>query len=327
MMRALPGLASALALAAWIAFPQTAPAQTAPVQEAPPSPAALVAEVEVIGRLPGPALWRVSTPTSQLWILGVAGPLPKDFQWDNRRVATALDGARELVLPPEATGGLGDVISLLLDRDHVIHLPRGETVRGVLPPDLKARWEAAAHAIDRDPAHYDHWRPVIAAGALQGDAVGHYHLNPGGVMQAVAGLARSKHVKVRPMAVYGVRDLIRGLGQTPPEAGTACIDLVARSVESAPEDAQRRAAAWAKGDLKTLKALNDGTDSSACIDAIPAVVALRDRAAADTAKGLAEALATPGKTVVASDLVLVTRKGGLLDQLKAEGLEVIGPAW
>jgi hypothetical protein len=36
-------------------------------------------------------------------------------------------------------------------------------------------------------------------------------------------------------------------------------------------------------------------------------------------------LVTPGKTVVAVNLDDLTRKGGLLDQLKAQGLGVIGP--
>jgi uncharacterized protein YbaP (TraB family) len=299
--------------------------QPAPAQDSPPSPSALVAEVEVIAHLPGPALWRVSTPTSQLWILGLAGPVPRDFQWDNRRVLTALDGARELVLPPVATGGLGDLVTFLVDPGHVFHLPRGETVRGDLPPELAARWEATARAIGRDPAHYDHWRPVIAAGALASDAQSHYRLR--GVLPAVAALAKSRHVKLRGLAAYKAGDLIRALGQTPAQAGTACIALAAGAVERMPADAQRRAAAWATGDLKTLKAIDDGLDSSACLDAIPAVAAFHDRAAADWAKELSQALATPGKSVVTADLDTLTRKGGLLDQLRGQGLEVIGPAY
>jgi hypothetical protein len=286
-----------------------------------------VEEVEVIARLPGPALWRVSTPVSQLWILGLAGPLPKGFQWDNRRVVTALDGARELVLPPVATGGLGDLISLLVDSGHVIHLPRGETVRGDLPPELAARWEAAARTIGRDPAHYDHWRPVIAAGALSQDAQGHFSLAPAGSLMAVVALAKNQHVKTRPLAAYKVGELIRGLGQTPPRAGPACIALAAAMVEGLPADAQRRAAAWATGDLRTLKAIDEPSNNGACLDAIPAVAALRDRAAADWAKELGQALTAPGKTVVAVDLDNLTRKGGLLDQLKAQGLDVIGPTY
>jgi len=315
-------LAAALALIGSLAFPQIAPAQ-----DTPPSPSALVAEVEVIGRLPGPALWRVSTPTSQLWILGLAGPLPPNFQWDNRRVIAALDGARELVLPPVATGGLGDVVAFLVDPGHVLHLPRGRTVRGELPPELAARWEAAARSVDRDPAHYDHWRPVVAALALSSDAVRRYRLGPAGPLRAVVTLAKSQHVQMRQLAAYKAGELIRGLGQAPPQADSACIALVAGLVERMPADAPRRAAAWATGDVKTLKAIDEGAGADACLDAIPAVAAFRDRVAADSARELGRDLAAPGKTVVAADLDLLTRKGGLLDQLRAQGLEVIGPAY
>ena len=314
--------AAVFALAASLAISQPALAQ-----EAPPSPAALVDEVEVIARLPGPALWRVSTPTSQLWILGLAGPLPKDFPWDNRRVAAALDGARELVLPPVVTGGLGDVFTVLVDPGHVLHLPSGETLREGLPPDLVGRWEAAARSVGQDPAHYDHWRPVLATLALMSDGQRRAHLAPGGAVMAVAGLAKARGVKPRQLAAYKVGDLLRGLAATPPQPGTACVALAVATVETLPVDAPRRAAAWASGDLKTLKAIGGAVDGGACLDAAPAVAALRDRAAADWAKALGQTLVSPGKTVAVVDLDSLTRKGGLLDQLKAQGLDVIGPAY
>jgi uncharacterized protein YbaP (TraB family) len=320
--RAPARLASAVAaLAASLAVPQTAPAQ-----DAPPSPAALVEEVEVIARLPGPALWRISTPTSQLWILGMAGRLPKGFQWDDRRVAAALDGARELVLPPVATGGLGDLISILADRDHVRRLPPGETVRGDLPPALAGQWEAAARSIGRDAAHYDHWRPVLAALMLTYDANDHYRL-VGNPMGRVVALAKDRRVKLRPLAGYKVADLLRGSADIPPVVAQACIALAAEKVERLPVDGPRQAAAWATGDIETLRSIDGASGMGACQDAAPAVGAFRDRAAADWAKELGQALASPGKTVVAVDLDDLTRKGGLLDQLKAQGLDVIGPEY
>ena len=96
-MRYSQALVAALAA---VAFAPAALAQ----EPAPPTPATLVEEVEIIAHLPGPALWRVSTPTSQIWLLALASPLPKGFQWDDRRVAKALDGARVLVIPPRDMG-------------------------------------------------------------------------------------------------------------------------------------------------------------------------------------------------------------------------------
>jgi hypothetical protein len=138
---------------------------------------------------------------------------------------------------------------------------------------------------------------------------------------------RSQHIKIRPVASYDASALIRDMAAAPPEVGTGCVALAAERVERLPEDGPRRAAAWATGDLKTLKAIGGDASMTACLDAAPAAAALRDRAAADWAKALGQALATPGKTVAIADLDDLTRKGGLLDQLKAQGQDVIGPQY
>ncbi len=291
------------------------------------SPPALLEEVEVIARLPGPALWRVSTPASQLWIIGLAGPLPRGFQWDSRRVVVALDGARELVLPPSASIGLGDLFGMMIDPGHILHLPPGETVRAGLTPEMAARFETAARSIGQDPSRYDHWRPVLAALMLASDGERRYRLDPAGAQGSVSDLARRHGVRLRRLAEYKGGDLLRGLAATPAEAASACVALAAGMVEHQPADASRRAAAWAQGDLTTLKAIEDASGGESCMDAAPAVAALRDRVAADWAKDLGRALAQPGKTVVAADLASLTRKDGLLDQLRAQGLEVVGPAY
>ncbi len=314
------GLLAALALTIG---PTLASAQDVPPI---PSPATLVEEVEVIARLPGPALWRVSTPTSQIWFFGLPGTgLPRDFKWNDQRVATALDGARELVLPPVASGGFGDLVSLLLDPGHIIHLPSGQTVRTSLPADLRARWEDAARAVGQDPAHYDHWRPVIAALAMMQDAGKKVRLDPSGGRAQLMALSRKLHVKGRVVAGYRAMDLIKGLADTPEAASQACLALAADVAQAPKDDTLKAAEAWARGDIAAVRARNDR--SAECLGAVPEVVRLRDRVAVDSAKDLKEELARPGKAVVAADLDTLTRKGGLLDQMKAEGLEVIGPAY
>ena len=213
------------------------------------------------------------------------------------------------------------MIGLLIDRDHVIHMPPGQTVRSQLPPELRARWEDAARSAGMDPAHYDHWRPVLAAGALFGDAQRHAKFKGAGVLA----LAIKMHVKVRPLANYKAKDYIRALALTPEETERTCIARSADMVPTIQEDAPKLAQAWARGDLDTLRAQR--RRSVDCVSGIPAITAINERAAADWAKELKGDLAKPGKMVVGADFDILTRKGGLLDQLKAEGLDVIGPAY
>jgi hypothetical protein len=305
------------------AFATLALALPASAQEPPvPSPSNLVEEVEVIGRLPGPAMWRVSTPTSQIWFFAAPGTgLPKGFRWDDRRVATALEGARELVTPPQMRFGISAVVTVLVS----LRQPAGHTVRGELPPDLRDHWERAARAVGHDPAHYDHWLPVLAAGFLQDDIARRDRANRIGIGVQLAPLLRKFHVKVRPLASYSGKEMLKSLAKTPDAAAQACLRYMADVALEPPGDFTEAGRAWAKGDFAPALALN--RRGSACTDATPALVELHDRSAADWAKGLKAELGKPGKVVVLADLDTMTRKGGLLDQMKAEGLEVIGPAW
>jgi hypothetical protein len=292
----------------------------------PPSPATLLEEVDVIAKLPGPALWRVSTPTSQIWFFAAPGTgLPKGFHWDDRRVATALEGAREMVTPPQATLGLSALFTFLVDPGHVLHQPPGRTVRDGMSPDLRARWEQAARAVGQDPGHYDQWRPILAAAFLQNDMGKRDQDAKIGVGLQLQPLVRKLHVKTRPLASFSGKDMLKTMAKTPDAGGEACLALTADQALAPPGDFTRAGEAWAKGDFAPALAFN--RRGSACIDGTPALAELRDRIASEWAKGLKAELAKPGKVVVSADLDTLTRKGGLLDQMKAEGLEVIGPAY
>jgi uncharacterized protein YbaP (TraB family) len=219
------------------------------------------------------------------------------------------------------------MLSLMVDRGHVIHLDKGQTLRADLPEPLRLRFDAAARSVGQDPAHYDHWRPWFAAMALVFDATKTQALDPKGAEDQVADLARRKGVRVRHLATYKAGDLVRGVSRMGPEGSEACLTLAVTTAETLASTAPRMAEAWAKGDVAEVNAIDASSSPDACLEAAPAVAALRDRVAADWAADLADALARPGKTVVAVDMAGLTRKGGLLDQLRAKGLTVIGPAY
>jgi uncharacterized protein YbaP (TraB family) len=295
----------------------------APPSDAPPP----VDTIEIIAHLPGPALWRVSTAQSQLWILGLAGPIPKRASWDTRRVQAALDGARELVIPPGAAINLIDIAGLLFDPAHRYHMPGGKTLRASLPEPLRASFDEAARGLGQNPAHYDHWRPMVAALALFADAQKYDQLSPEGVQKAVAELAKAQKVPVRRLANYRIGELLRMVNNASPEAPNLCLSLAVDLVPHLPTYAQNIAEAWARGDVDGVKAAQAQMATETCLEATPGVAQLQDKVAQDWAKDLAASVRKPGKTVVAVDMESLTRKGGLLDQMRAQGLDVIGPAY
>ena len=165
---------------------------------------------------------------------------------------------------------------------------------------------------------------MVAAVALRQDAGKLAKLDPSGGRFQIAVIAKLQKVKIRNLASYRVMDLVKGLSETPDDVSSACLSLAADAAVTLKDDALKGAEAWARGDLAALRPRNDVM--AQCNSAEP-MVRLRDRVAADWAKDLKVELGKPGKVVLAADLDTLTRKGGLLDQMKAEGLEVIGPAY
>jgi uncharacterized protein YbaP (TraB family) len=246
------------------------------------------------------------------------------MEWDSRRLSTALDGARELIIPPGAAINLFDIAGLLLDPSHRYHYTGGQTLRGAMTPQMRDKFEAVAQAVGQDPAHYDHWRPMVTAIALLSDAQKHDALNPEGPQKALIALARAKNVPTRRLTNYSMGELLHAFNDSTPDAADTCLALVVDLIPRLPALSQEMGQAWAKGDVNATRAGRAEITSDRCFTAVPGIQKLQDRMTEDWAKGLAQTLQKPGKTVLAVDMESLTRQGGLLDQLRAQGLDVTG---
>ncbi|WP_233243377.1 TraB/GumN family protein, partial [Caulobacter sp. HMWF025] len=103
-------LASIMALALLVS---TAHAQTVELTPADPG-SAVVSELLVVARPPGPALWLVEKGGARLYVVGSAAPLPHQLAWRSPRLERALDKADLLLSPPEASVGPGQIAGFLL---------------------------------------------------------------------------------------------------------------------------------------------------------------------------------------------------------------------
>jgi hypothetical protein len=114
-------------------------AASASTLSAPPTP---LAEVLVVGRHPGPGLWRVSKEGHDLWILGTLEPLPKALNWDAGSVEQRLAHAQQLLSPPRVDPHIGFFrgLTLLPSLLRARHNPDGRPLEQVLPHDVYMRW-------------------------------------------------------------------------------------------------------------------------------------------------------------------------------------------
>ena len=76
------------------------PALQAGSWAAEPAPRAQPEEIVVVGRQPGPPLWRVSNGDRVLWIFPYLSTVPKDMIWESERVDRVIAESQEYIGRP-----------------------------------------------------------------------------------------------------------------------------------------------------------------------------------------------------------------------------------
>ena len=316
MRRALSALLAAGMLA-------TAAAAQAPAPvPAPEAGSSLVAELEVVARPPGPAMWRVRRGGSEVVILGAVSPLPQSLQWDQAQVGRALDGARQLLTPPEAQISLFDGPGAALQ---FVRLRALTPLDRRTPPPLYARVLAAARIAHADPKKLNGWRPGAAGGWLLADFYQAAGLSLAKPASTVVRLAKARRVPVRPILRVSGAPFLSSFAHMDEAAQLRCLEAAVDEVDWQAAHARPAAEAWARGRVEQARAQRSHALWSSCLESLPSVRALQDRGVAQAFTAMEAALSQPGRTVAVVDLRYLDTQNGLLDRLRAAGAQVDSP--
>lgn len=280
--------------------------------------------VEVVKRLPGPALWKAAKPDSELYILGAVTPIPHLQAWDSSRLENAIPDSVVVLLPPTGKVGMFDLIGLKLNGDATT-LSRGRTLQSVLPPATRTRFERLMTLSRQTWKKYEKLKPGVAGAQLISDfreAAGLSDAKPGSTVEK---LAKKLGTPSRPVAEYRAAPLLKSLTSLSDSVHLACLNDAMDEVEYEASHTVPAAKAWAEGDLAGVRSHYASNRMERCLQAAPSVSAILDRATADTTAELKKVLDRPGKTVAVVDLALLLRANGVLDRLKADGAEISVP--
>jgi hypothetical protein len=315
MPRFEKGLRRLCALAAYLAASPTLAAT-------PPSDpeSTVVQELVVTSHAGGPAWWRVSTPTSTVYVLGVPEALPKGLKWDTTLLRRRLAGANALIGPASVSVGLGDLFPLLNARKRF--RSRGPMEDG-LPPDLRARFLADRPALNPDPRAYSGWTPLVASLLVVSDFRRRAHLQQFEPAASVVRLAQSQGVKVVPAGRYRFLPFVKAAESGLATSGPACLADVLDEVEAGPGLIDKAAEGWARGDVATALSAQRGYEK--CLSSLPAGADLPVEAMADTTAAIAAALAKPGHSVAVVNLRTLLAQDGVLRRLQVRGFSVATP--
>ena len=279
-------------------------------------------EVVIRGKaIPGPAEWRVTRGDAQVIILGILPVFPKAQKWSTRRVENALRGARLLITPATSHAGANDLIGLMWSKG----LPGHKTLRETVPPALYARYQAAAARAGVATKDFEHDKPVWAAVRLRREVLERRGLSDDEPGDTVESLAHRAGVPVRAAGRYKMGGIMKDVNAMSEAASEACMGYTLDDIDFDIDRAPKAAAAWAVGDIATVRANYQGSALQKCLDGSGKGASLMDRSVDDTVAAVTTALQSPGKTVAVFPLAVLLRRGGALDRLKAQGYDVSSP--
>jgi uncharacterized protein YbaP (TraB family) len=274
--------------------------------------------------LPGPALWRAKKGDSQVVIMGFFRPLPEHLEWKDARIAHALDGASVLLVPAEPKVGIGDLWSIAWNYNAFM-LPAGKSLKDVLPPAEAEAYERLSHTGKPSPLPVDRLKPTAAAAVLLANQNRNLKLSVDKPVSTVKSLARKAHVPIREMGEIKVGALIRiGRGLTDTQQ-LDCFRLIMAEADWEAREMEAAAAAWASGDVKTLRAHRAERGRTSCTGEEANKSAFVEKGVRDVVSSISDALSKPGKSVALVDLDYLDAPNGVLDQLKADGVEISVP--
>jgi post-segregation antitoxin (ccd killing protein) len=320
----------ALCLAAAPACAQTEPDLAAAPQE----------QVLVVGKRPGPGLWKISKGDHVLWVFATYSPLPKKMEWRAHEVEAVLAQSQEYLAPPSATTDIGFFRQLTLVPKFIglRNNPDGARLQDVLRPDVYARWLPLKAKYIGDDAGIERQRPFFAADTLYRKGLTHAGLAVDTqVLDAIENIVKARKIRTSTSKVtLPVTDpgkMLSDFKQADMD-DAACFSTTLERLETDLDAMRARANAWAIGDLEAIRKLSFADREGACRAAMfdnpvmraqPGLQSVQTRLREVWLASATKALDTNASTFAVLQLKEVLDPRGVVALLQAKGYQVEQP--
>lgn len=279
-----------------------------------------VDDIVVTARRAGAPMWTVTRGDSTVILVGAISGVPRDFAWRPEALQAATGRSQRVLYPTEGRASMTDLLRLMWRIRTITTLPEGTTTADYLPPDLQARLE------DLMADDGDRWRTqsLVGLGFDLLEKAGRERRGSGAA-DVVRRAAREARLPGEPVGIIRGDEMVEGLISNPPAQYVPCIAVAIAAAEAGPDGAVERLEAWRS--LRVADVLANPLDQALNLcwpsgdpDIAPA---LREQWRVATGTALDQ----PGVTMGVAPLRILAESGGVLDQLEAEGADILGPDW
>jgi len=292
----------------------------------------VIEEVLVVGRRPGPPLWRVTHGENTLWIFATLSPLPKDLVWDNASVKHIISEASHFIAPPGISASTSNPFKgmrVLRRIKEIKRLPGRKRLADVVPPDLLKRFESMGAFYNLPMRRVERLRPLPAVETLLERAYDQNRLQDDDRLPAqMRKMAkRGKLTILESVTEISLDEILEVFDSVPLAAELECFESALQSMTQNQQAAIERANAWAGGSAEGLLKLDYPEPDQVCADAIESNDIAREARKRSNAQWLhhaQDALTTERVTLSSLPMAQIAHSDGLLARLSEAGYQVHG---
>jgi len=272
-------------------------------------------------KVPGPAMWKLTRGKGTVWVLAVLDEAPADLKWDDRFLKHVLSGAQTLITPGTATfSPEGEARYRRQSR-----LPPATSLKAVVSPETFSRLSATvAREKDLKLEAYTGFT-AERAGAEVYDNVVSRHGIVEDIPQAsqITAMTYGTPIEVLPALRFDGDETVDQLLALDASRNEACLNAYLDGIDYDVDTLPQVARDWAQGDVTEVSLFYRDTPSLSC-DLLTAGWQTRFEtpAIARMTDAIDKALDRGGQAVALMRFGQLQRKGGILDQLQARGVEV-----
>lgn len=279
-----------------------------------------ITQVVVRAKVPGPAMWKLSKGPSTVWVLGTLHVAPRAVQWDSTHFQHVLQGAHVLILPR--------VVDDFSVSERDMELPGSKQLKDVVSPQTYQRFQdiIVRENLSSMPTGIA-YGPAWAGSWLIVNVYHNHNITTHITPIEVANFAAAAGVALKYVDRRTSQLQARQYERLDTRTDEACLNDYLDSIDHDLATVDLMGDAWARGDVATILANHREPAWVTCFLAQPEYArTYQTYAVDDMVKAIDKALKTPGKSVAVLPLSDLLRKDGILDRLRAEGVEITSPA-
>lgn len=279
-------------------------------------------EIVIVANRIGVPVWRISSPTTTLVLVGSIESVAKDTKWNSTALTEALRKADRVMFPDMVGISISPfrAVGYLVKWRKQATLPRGQSLSAMLPP-AQYRRLSALHDRGLIKSGFEKKHPLHLAMALRDIAEGKAGLGPS-AGDYVRQTAKKHKIRMVPIAKAQAKQVANDFFSTPPRAYLPCLMDSVALIEAGPGAVKARSDAWAQRKVQAVLGSPAEAVQESCLPPAFAVHKPQDLSGA-----MRDLLNQKPLTVAVIGLKSLARPGGILDSLAASGYEIQGPKW